>query len=107
MHSTPVDVVSYGGHRWLVAPYGETNWVRNVRAAGRVDLTRGRRSESVEAIEVGVDEAVPVLRTYLREVAVTRPYFDVKVDSADEAFAAIASTHPVFRVIDPTGLPQL
>jgi deazaflavin-dependent oxidoreductase (nitroreductase family) len=96
--STPVDVMEHAGRRWLVAPYGETNWVRNARVAGEVGLTRGRRSERVRVVEVGPEEAVPVLRTYLREVAVTRPYFDVDLDSPDEAFAAEALRHPVFRI---------
>src|SRR5205809_7022869 len=55
-HSTPVTVVEHDGARWLVAPYGEVGWVRNVRAAGRVTLTRGR-SEELTAVEVGPEEA--------------------------------------------------
>ena len=43
--STPVTIVEHDGHRWLVAPYGERNWVRNARAAGWVNLRRGRRRE--------------------------------------------------------------
>jgi deazaflavin-dependent oxidoreductase (nitroreductase family) len=61
LYSTPVVLVGQGNQRWLVAPYGEVNWVRNARAAGRVTLSRGRRSETVKVIELGPDESAPVL----------------------------------------------
>ena len=97
LHSTPVTLVEDGG-RWLVAPYGDVGWVRNARAAGTVTLRRGRRSETVQIEEVGPAEAAPVLREYLRRVAITRPFFDAGVDSPLEAFEAEASRHPVFRI---------
>jgi deazaflavin-dependent oxidoreductase (nitroreductase family) len=96
-YSTPVILVE-NGERWLVAPYGEVGWVRNVRAAGRATLSRGRRREEVRVSEVGAQEAAPVLREYLGRVRVVRPFFDVSPDSPLEAFAAEAGRHPVFRV---------
>ncbi len=96
-HSTPVTLVENGG-RWLVAPYGEVGWVRNARASGTVTLRRGRRSETVRIEQVGPAEAAPVLREYIRRVAVTRPFFDAGVDSPLETFEAEASRHPVFRI---------
>lgn len=96
-YSTPVTLVENGG-RWLVAPYGKVGWVRNARASGNVTLRRGRRSETVRIEEVGPAEAAPVLREYVRRVAVTRPFFDAGVDSPLETFEAEASRHPVFRI---------
>jgi deazaflavin-dependent oxidoreductase (nitroreductase family) len=96
LYETPVTLVEEAGHRWLVAPYGEVGWVRNVRAAGRVALRRGRQSESCVAIELPPEQAAPVLRKYLREVPITRPFFDVTPDSRLEDFAAEAPRHPVF-----------
>ncbi|MET7925302.1 nitroreductase family deazaflavin-dependent oxidoreductase [Streptomyces sp. NPDC005349] len=98
-YSTPVDVMSAGGERWLVAAYGVSNWVRNARVAGEVGLSRGGRSQKLRVVELGPEESVPVLRQYLREVPVTRAYFDVTLDSADEEFAAEAARHPVFRLV--------
>ena len=89
------------GRRWLVAPYGVTNWVRNARAAGHVTLSRGRRSETLRVAELGADDSVPILRQYLREVPVTRPYFDVTPDSSDQQIAAEAPRHPVFLLLCP------
>lgn len=101
-HSTPVQVIAVGGHRWLVAPYGEVAWVRNARAARAVTLSTGRKRERVGVTEVGPAEGAPVLRRYLEKVRVARPYFDVTVRSPAEDFAAEAPRHPVFR-IQPTG----
>ena len=99
--STPVRLVEAGAERWLVAPYGEVAWVRNARAAGRVTLTRGRRSETVPVVELGPDQSGPVLKRYVSQVPITRPYFDATPDSPLEAFAAEAQRHPVFRIQAP------
>lgn len=98
VHSNPVDIMEVGGHRYLVAPYGVRDWVRNARAAGEITLSRGGRSEAFRTTEVGPDEAAPVLRKYLQEVRIVRPFFDVSVDSSDEQIAAEAHRHPVFRL---------
>lgn len=97
--STPVDVMRQGDRRWLVAAYGVTGWVHNARAAGQVQISRGRHQETLRVTELTPEASVPVLRQYLREVPVTRPYFDVTADSTDERFAAEAARHPVFELI--------
>jgi hypothetical protein len=91
-------LVECEGERWLVAPYGVRNWVRNARAAGRVELRRGRRREQLGVEEVAPEQAVPVLREYYRRNRVTRPFFEVTLDSPHEAWLAEASGHPVFRL---------
>ena len=96
--STPVSIVAQGGERWLVAPYGERNWVLNARAAGRVELRRGRKREQLAVEELDPDAAAPVLREYYRLFRVTRPFFDVSLDSPDEAWLNEAPRHPVFRL---------
>jgi deazaflavin-dependent oxidoreductase (nitroreductase family) len=98
-HTTPVTLVEEdGGRRWLVAPYGEVNWVKNARAAGTVTLTRGRRSETVPVVELGSEESAPVLKRYAERVPITRPYFVAVPDAPVEAFAVEAERHPVFRI---------
>jgi deazaflavin-dependent oxidoreductase (nitroreductase family) len=103
-HSTPVQLVFLDGERWLVAPYGEREWVKNARAAGEVELTRARRTERVPVEEVDAQTAAPVLRQYLRTTRVTKPYFDANSASSLQKFAAEASSHPVFRL--GRGLPS-
>ena len=102
-HSTPVIVLRHGGERWLVAPYGERAWVRNARAAGRVALSRGRRRVTVPVEEVGPDEAESVLKDYLEQTPITRPFFNVAPDAPVEDFVREAPRHPVFRLGAPTG----
>ena len=96
--TTPVTLVEEGGRRWLVAPYGDVGWVKNGRAAGQVTLTRGRRSETMRLVELGPEEAAPVLKRYVTEVPITRPFFDATPASDLAAFRAEAPRHPVFRV---------
>jgi deazaflavin-dependent oxidoreductase (nitroreductase family) len=98
LYSTPVDALNVAGDRWLVAPYGPVSWVRNARAAGEVTLSRGGQSEKFRVIEVDAQMAIPVLRAYIDEVKVTRPYFDANPDSSDDAIAADLTRHPVFRL---------
>jgi len=98
---TPVNLLTLEGQRYLVAPRGQTQWVRNLRASGEGRLRLGRRSETFVAGEVLVEaDKVPILRAYLRrwkaEVGV---FFEgVGPDSSEQELARIAPNHPVFRV---------
>ena len=100
-YSTPVTLVEDGDKRWLVAPYGERNWVKNARAAGWVELSRAGKNERLRVTEVGDAEAGPVLRSYLRKAPVTSPFFVAKASDPVEVFIAEASRHPVFRLASP------
>jgi hypothetical protein len=95
----PVDVIEVGGHRWLVAGYGPASWVMNTRASGEVTLSRGGHTQTYKIEEAGAEDAVPVLRKYIAEIRVTRPYFDATPNSSDEAIAAELPRHAVFRLI--------
>jgi deazaflavin-dependent oxidoreductase (nitroreductase family) len=96
--TTPVDVIEDGGRRWLVAPYGSVNWVRNLRVAGSLTLSRGRWFKTLSAVEVSPVEAAPILKLYATRVPITRPFFDAAPDAPIQAFEAEASRHPVFRL---------
>ena len=97
----PVNLLTYEGGEYLVAPRGETQWVRNVRAdEGRVVLLLGSRRDERTAVELPDDAKVDLLRAYLKrwktEVGI---FFDgVGPDSSDEEIAAVAPRHPVFRL---------
>jgi deazaflavin-dependent oxidoreductase (nitroreductase family) len=99
---TPVNLLELDGQSYLVAPRGETQWVRNLRASGEGRLLLGRRGESFEASELDDGAAkLAILRAYLKrwkaEVGV---FFEgVGPDSSDEELAHIAPKHPVFRLV--------
>ena len=101
LRRVPVNLLNHQGGLYLVAPRGETDWVRNVRAdGGRLSLILGRHRQEMVAAEIEDDEKIPILRDYLRrwkaEVGV---FFDgVGPDSPDAEIAGIAAKHPVFQL---------
>jgi deazaflavin-dependent oxidoreductase (nitroreductase family) len=98
-HTVPVVLVEQEGERWLVAPYGVVQWVRNIRVAGTATLTRGRRSETITVTELPSQEAAPILKEYLMHVSGgVRSYFEAKRDSPLETFEREAYRHPVFQI---------
>jgi deazaflavin-dependent oxidoreductase (nitroreductase family) len=97
-HTVPVLLVEQDAERWLVAPYGPVQWVRNLRAAGTATLTRGRRAETISVTELEAGEAAPILKQYLFKATAARPYFDATKDSPLEAFEREAACHPVFQI---------
>jgi deazaflavin-dependent oxidoreductase (nitroreductase family) len=98
--STPVNVLSLDEARYLVAPRGTTQWVRNLRAANEGELRVGRRSEQFYAIELADDAKLPILREYLRKWGweVGQFFEGIDKNSSDEQVAAIATGFPVFRI---------
>ena len=102
IHTIPVRLIQKDGQRWLVAPYGQVNWVLNARAAGQVTLSPGRTPETVTIVELDPNESAPVLKEYLKQVPTVKPYFDVTPESPLDAFEAEAPRHPVFRIVSST-----
>jgi deazaflavin-dependent oxidoreductase (nitroreductase family) len=102
--TTPVNLLTYEDRRYLVAPRGETQWVRNLRAVGTGELRLGGRAESFRGRELTDDEKVPVLRAYLKrwkaEVGVF--FGGVSAKSSADELRRIAPDHPVFRVLNTT-----
>jgi deazaflavin-dependent oxidoreductase (nitroreductase family) len=97
---TPVNLLTFEGERYLVAPRGETQWVRNLRAAGEGRLHKGRRSESFIATELGDEQKPALLREYLRRWAFeVGAFFDgVGADASEDELRREAAKHPVFRL---------
>ncbi len=96
--TTPVTLVETDGRRWLVAPYGQVGWVRNVRATPVVSLRRGRTTMVLGVQEVDAETAGAVLRRYVVQVPVTAPFFAAGAADPVEAFVAEAPRHPVFAL---------
>jgi deazaflavin-dependent oxidoreductase (nitroreductase family) len=97
---TPVNLLSFDGDRYLVAPRGNTQWVRNIRVSGGGRFLLGRRREPFKAIELPDAEKPPLLRAYLKrwswEVGM---FFDgVGPGASDDELLKAAPDHPVFRI---------
>ena len=98
--SVPVNLLTIDGVRYLVAPRGETQWARNLRAAGQGALRVGRRVETFTFRELAHDEKPGILRAYLKrwkfEVGV---FFDgVDAKASDEKLREIAPGYPIFEI---------
>ena len=98
---TPVNLLTFEGTDYLVAPRGHTQWVRNLRASGSGRLLIGRRARSFTATEVPDGDKVPLLRAYLKrwKWEVGQFFGGVGPDATDQELLAIAPDHPVFRVV--------
>ncbi|MER7505142.1 nitroreductase family deazaflavin-dependent oxidoreductase [Nonomuraea pusilla] len=98
--TTPVNVLSLNGSRYLVAPRGITQWVRNLRAAGNGELHVGRRIETFTAAELSDDEKPAILRAYLKRWGweVGRFFEGVNTSASEEQVKAVAPGFPVFRI---------
>ena len=97
---TPVNLLTLDQARYLVAPRGETQWVRNLRAAGKGQLLLGTRVEPFTATEVPDSAKEAILRAYLKrwkwEVGA---FFDgVDSDSPAKELQRIAPNHPIFLI---------
>lgn len=98
--STPVNPLTIGEARYLVAPRGDTQWVRNIRVSGEGVLKLGRKSETIRVVEVADGEKPPILRAYLKNwAAETKRFFGVAdANVPDDELARIAPNHPIFRI---------
>jgi deazaflavin-dependent oxidoreductase (nitroreductase family) len=100
---TPINLLTLEGTRYLVAPRGHTQWVRNLRAQGDGRLLLGRREEPFTATEVADDDKPALLRAYLArwKWEVGAFFGGVGPDSTDDELRRIAPDHPIFRIDAP------
>ena len=89
-------IIERNGKRYVGSPYGIVAWVRNLRAAGEAILTRGRRSETVNARELPHEEAALVLREDIKGGNPFSRYYGVSADSSLEEFERAVVSHPLF-----------
>ncbi len=100
IYSTPVNVLDMQGKRFLVAPRGRTQWVRNAEAVGEVTLKRGASTQKFRLRAIPESGRPEILKEYLERYATTvQRYFPVPAGSPREAFAAVAASYPVFELL--------
>ncbi|HXU88980.1 MAG TPA: nitroreductase/quinone reductase family protein [Methylomirabilota bacterium] len=99
--SIPVNPLRHAGQRYLVAPRGETEWVRNLRVSRTARLTFAGTTELVRVEEVRDRDKPPILRAYLERWALetARFFHGARADSPDAELARVAPRHPVFRIL--------
>ena len=99
LHTTPVDLLVQGEKRFLVAPRGLTQWVRNAESAGEITLRKGSRTERYRVRPLADSEKPPILKAYLdsfrREV---QRFFPIPAGSPEASFAALAPRYPAFEL---------
>jgi deazaflavin-dependent oxidoreductase (nitroreductase family) len=97
---TPVNPLEFEGQRYIVAPRGETQWVRNLRASNEGRLRKGLSAEQFTATELADEQKPPLLRAYLNKWAweVGAFFQGVGADAPDEDLRRIAPLHPIFRI---------
>lgn len=100
VYSTPVDLLELNGKRYLVAPRGRTQWVRNAEVSGEVTLKRGSKRETFRLRALNDVEKLPVLKAYLDSFkAAVQRYFTIRAGSPPEAFAEVAASYPTFELL--------
>jgi len=105
--TTPVSLGERDGRRWLIAAFGEVDWVRNLRAAGEASLKRGRRPEHIFVKELSAEEAAPILKESLAGApGFLLKYFDATPESPLKDFEREALNHPVFLVKSEAEMQQ-
>ncbi len=99
-YSTPVNVLDVEGRLYLIAPRGETQWVRNARASMRVTLKKGSTRQSFDLKLIPDKEKPELLKAYLDSFSTTvQRYFPVPVKSPPEAFVTLSSRYPAFELL--------
>ena len=107
MISFPLAMTVMNGERYLVSMLGEeTNWVRNVKAAGGKARLRHGISEQVLLEEVDVRQRAPILKAFLQHAPGARPHISISKDAPVSEFEKIASKYPVFRLETIKGFPD-
>jgi deazaflavin-dependent oxidoreductase (nitroreductase family) len=100
LYSTPIDLLEINGRRFLVAPRGRTQWVRNAEASGEVALKKGSLRQVFGLRPLSGEEKLPILKTYLESFkAEVQRYFPIQAGSPPEAFRAVAENYPAFELL--------
>jgi len=100
LYSTPIDLLELDGRRFLVAPRGRTQWVRNAEAAGEVVLKKGSFRQSFRLRPIPDAEKPQYLKAYLDRFKTTvQRYFPVPAGSDEQTFVPHAANYPVFELI--------
>ena len=100
VYSSPVNLLQVGGKKYLVAPRGQTQWVRNAESAGEIVLKRGSARNKYRLKPIPDSEKPEILKSYLDSYkSEVQQYFPVPAGSSPATFRDIASNYPVFELV--------
>jgi deazaflavin-dependent oxidoreductase (nitroreductase family) len=98
-YANPVNVLEHEGGKYLVAPRGYTQWVRNAEASGEATLVRGAKRERVKLRALPHEAKAELLKIYLDRFKLTvQRYFPIPAGSPAKAFEPLAVRYPVFEL---------
>jgi deazaflavin-dependent oxidoreductase (nitroreductase family) len=106
LRTTPVGLMEHEGHRYLIATFGEVNWVRNLRVARKAQIGKGRHRETVAANELAADQAASVFKQVFAPYLSSRMMssflkmgYDLTPESTSEDYLKEAHRHPAFELL--------
>jgi len=99
IYRTPVNLMQMNDTLYLVAPRGETSWVRNARHVESITLKRGNKRTQYRVNELPNGAKAEILKEYLeRYKSAVQRYFDIEAGSDVSAFEPVADRYPVMRL---------
>jgi deazaflavin-dependent oxidoreductase (nitroreductase family) len=100
LYSTPIDLLERSGKRYLVAPRGRTQWVRNAESAGEITLKKGKLQQRFRLRALSDQEKPEILKAYLDQFRKeVQRYFPVPAGSPVEGFHGLVQSYPAFELI--------
>jgi deazaflavin-dependent oxidoreductase (nitroreductase family) len=100
LYSNPVDLLEMNGRKFLVAPRGRTQWVRNAEANGEVTLKKGGSRRQFHLRPLAGEEKLAVLKGYLDAFkSEVQRYFPIQAGSPPEAFRDVEDSYPAFELL--------
>ena len=99
IYSTPVNVLKHNGKRYIVAPRGDTQWVRNVVVNQNATLVKGAKREDIRLHAIVAEAKPEILRAYLDRYKLTvQRYFPIPAGSSAKEFEPLVRRYPVFEI---------
>jgi hypothetical protein len=103
IYSTPVNVLEYKGKKYLVAPRGDTQWVRNVAVTQKATLVKGAKRENVRLRPLADEAKAEILKAYLDRYKLTvQRYFPIPAGSPLKEFEPLVGRYPVLEITRDT-----
>jgi deazaflavin-dependent oxidoreductase (nitroreductase family) len=100
IYSTPVNLLEIDGKKFLVAPRGRTQWVRNAEASREIVLKKGNARQKFRIRDVPGEDRARILKEYVERYRTeVQRYFPVAAGSPLEKFREVQESYPVFELI--------